>query len=697
MRRRGAPRLLLAAAVAASAFACGYILWQSAAGRRLELQTVDARFAVRGARRPSPRVVVVGIDPRTLATLPRPPFSRRLDAGVIDRLRVAGAGTIAYDRVFDAPTSAPDDAALLRAAARAHGHIVLAGTATDARGNTFVLGGPEHQRRAGVLVGSANLPRDPDGVVRRLWPAVEGLQSFAPVAAGNAGLSPARIASLFGGHPLWIDLPGRAGTVPAYSYSDVLAGRVPGALLRGRVVVVGATASVLQDVKTVALSGSQPMSGPELQADAIATLLSGAPLRDAPTVLGWLVLAAAALTLPLVSLVRSWRWLVLAAAGAVTTLLVGVQVAFDDGLVVPLLPPLATLLAGGAGALVSGSALDRRDLRVLRDRFARFSPDLVDAVLARPQGALRLRAMAIGPESVIAGYRLEELAGRGGMGVVYRARQLALGREVALKLIDPRFADHPAFRERFVRESRASASLEHPHVIPIYEAGDDDGLLFIAMRFVRGPSLHRLLGESGPLPAGLAATLVAQIATALHAAHLVGIVHRDVKPANVLLVADPGCPAQHSYLTDFGVSREQGAGSLTDIGERVGTVDYMAPEQCRGEQAGPAADLYALGCILFEALCGRVPYPRENEAARILAHVSEQVPRPSDVWPSVPHELDAVVMRALAKAPDHRFGSCLELALVLTNWASTPAPVPLDASTRRRSIPDSEPTRRPRP
>ena len=248
-----------------------------------------------------------------------------------------------------------------------------------------------------------------------------------------------------------------------------------------------------------------------------------------------------------------------------------------------LVAPLSTLLVSGAGAVLVPLALERRELAVLRDRFARFDPSVVDVVLADPGMALRVRALAIGPESVIAGYRLVSLVGRGGMGVVYEAVQLTLDRPVALKLIDPARADDEGFRARFTRESHIAAALEHPHVIPVYEAREDEGLLFIAMRLVRGPSLADVLATDAPLTPLRAARLVVQIAAALGAAHARGLVHRDVKPANVLLHE-----RDHAYLTDFGITREIDDQGLTAAGERVGTVDYMAPSRHGASLSGLA-------------------------------------------------------------------------------------------------------------
>ena len=194
----------------------------------------------------------------------------------------------------------------------------------------------------------------------------------------------------------------------------------------------------------------------------------------------------------------------------------------------------------------------------------------------------------------LAGYRLEALIGHGGMGVVYRAHDLALDRDVALKLLAPHLADDVSFRERFLRESRLAASLEHPNVVPIHDAGEIDGQLYIAMRLVDGTDLKQLLRE-GPLDPARAIHIVEQIAGALDAAHARGLVHRDVKPSNVLLDEH-----EHAYLADFGLSRYLGeAGAALGAENSLGTIDYVAPEQIRGEEIDGRADVYALGCLLY--------------------------------------------------------------------------------------------------
>jgi WD40 repeat protein len=261
--------------------------------------------------------------------------------------------------------------------------------------------------------------------------------------------------------------------------------------------------------------------------------------------------------------------------------------------------------------------------------------------------------------TVVAGYAVEELAGAGGMGVVYRATDPELGRQVALKLIAPARAEDARFRELFVRESLVAAGLEHPNVIPIYRAGEDEGRLYIAMRYVEGASLQDLIGERGRVPPGRAARVVARVADALDAAHARGLVHRDVKPANVL-IADPD-GEEHVYLTDFGLSAGMSAGGDGPKGGWAGTLAYLAPEQIRGGALDARTDVYALGCVLFHALAGEPPFPTSGEAAALEAHLTQAPPRLADVAPGLPPALDDVVRRAMAKRPEDRFATAGEL------------------------------------
>src|ERR687896_2566571 len=264
----------------------------------------------------------------------------------------------------------------------------------------------------------------------------------------------------------------------------------------------------------------------------------------------------------------------------------------------------------------------------------------------------------LAPGSQFAGHRIEGVAGRGGMGVVYLATHLALNRRVALKVIAPALADSPEFRERFKRESEIAASLDHPHVIPIYHAGEEQGLLFITMRYIEGTDLRGLI-ERGLAPERVPG-IVAQVAEALDAAHAHGLVHRDVKPANVLVAERDG--RDHVYLTDFGLTKEAAsAASITKTGEWVGTVDYVAPEQIEAKAVDARADVYALGAVLYHALSRKVPYPRESDVAKMFAHLREEPPSLSGTTSWAPSELDDVVRRAMAKNPTHRYPSAGDL------------------------------------
>jgi predicted Ser/Thr protein kinase len=255
----------------------------------------------------------------------------------------------------------------------------------------------------------------------------------------------------------------------------------------------------------------------------------------------------------------------------------------------------------------------------------------------------------------IAGYRVEDLLASGGMGVVYRATQLSLGRTVALKVLAPHLSADPEFRERFRREAAMQARLEHPHIVTVYEAGESEEGLFLALKYVEGTDLRRLI-ESGELSPTRALDLLEQVASALDAAHELGLVHRDVKPQNVLVGR-----GDRAYLADFGLTKSDDVRELTKAGTYVGSLDYVSPEQVRGEQVTEAGDRYAFAAVLYECLAGEVPYPRDTEAAVLYAHVSEPPPRLSERRPEVPAELDAVVARGLAKEPSERYPTATDL------------------------------------
>jgi serine/threonine-protein kinase len=267
----------------------------------------------------------------------------------------------------------------------------------------------------------------------------------------------------------------------------------------------------------------------------------------------------------------------------------------------------------------------------------------------------------------IASYQLEEEIGRGGMAVVYRARDVRLGRWVALKVLAPDYAQDEAFRQRFIRESRTAAAVDHPNIIPIFDAGEAGRVLYIAMRYVPGQDVHSLLHAAGPLATARALGIVGQVASALDAAHACGLVHRDVKPANMLLggVADTG-RADHVYLSDFGISKQLNAtSSLTMTGQVLGTLNYLAPEQIEGRQVDGRADAYALACTAFELLAGSPPFRRDENMAVMWAQLNAPPPALTSLRPDLPAAVDQVMARALAKAPADRFASCLAFSAAL--------------------------------
>jgi hypothetical protein len=315
-------------------------------------------------------------------------------------------------------------------------------------------------------------------------------------------------------------------------------------------------------------------------------------------------------------------------------------------------------------------------------------------------------AARIGTE--FAGYRIEALVGRGGTSTVYRAENPRLGIPVALKILNRDVADDESFRERFVRESRLAAGINHPNIIPIYDAGYADDVLYIAMRYVGGGDLRARLRE-GSLDAARTISIVSQAASGLDAAHARGLVHRDVKPANLMVDSGvaPTSP-EIVYVSDFGLIKQvHSGGRPTPTGDFLGTIDYVAPEQIEGRAVDGRTDVYSLGCVLFECLTGRRPFERENDAAVLWAHMQEEPPAPSAVADGIPAGVDAVVRRALAKSPDARYGTCGELAAALadalaggggeTGRITAALPVPAIAEQQRRDPrPPREPRRLPR-
>jgi serine/threonine protein kinase len=282
---------------------------------------------------------------------------------------------------------------------------------------------------------------------------------------------------------------------------------------------------------------------------------------------------------------------------------------------------------------------------------------------------------------VLAGYRIEERIGRGGMGLVYRAEHLNLRRRAAIKIIAPELAETSGFHERFNREARIAAALQHPNIVTVYDAGDEDGLLYLAMQYIEGSDLSSVLRSQGRLRPYRALDVCRQVAAALDAAHAQGLIHRDVKPANVLI------EGRTAFLTDFGLTKriEGTQTNLTKAGDVVGTIHYVAPEQIEGGRVDARTDIYSLGCLVYHCLTGELPFARDTDVAVIYAHLSEEPPRITSVRPELPGGLDAVIAKALEKAPERRFQTCADLMSAARSVidaagpladTATPRPVP---------------------
>jgi serine/threonine protein kinase/CHASE2 domain-containing sensor protein len=658
-------RILGLLAVGLLAAAAGLALHATGLLGRVERDSVDVRFSLRGRQRPPSDVVVVGIDNDSLGQLPRYPFSRRLDARVLENLHAAGARLVVYDISFDRPTTPAADEALFEAARRA-APVVFATSLISPSGETQVLGGNANLSSIGDRAAAADLLPDPDGVIRHTLDEVSGLPTIVAAVTQTVNGPLSDRSQLRGG---WIDFRGPPGTLRNLSFVKVLRDDFNPAQVRGKVVVVGATAPVLQDLHSTAVG--TPMSGPEVQGEAIATALAGFPLRNPSGLVTVLLIVLLALLAPLAGMRLETVAVCLVGVGVLALWSVATQLAFNSGAVLDYSDPLAALLLGTGGTVMLGMWSDSRERQRLRELFAANDAGLVEQVLHRPG------ERALEPTAVIAGYRLESVVGRGGMGVVYRAIQLALQRPVAIKLIAAEHAQDPSFRERFKAESRIASSIEHASVIPVYETGEDEGLLFIAMRLVDGIDLAQQLAHAGALEPTRAARIISQIAGALDAAHARGLVHRDVKPANVLLALDE---PEHAYLTDFGVAKQLGALTrVTRAGQWVGTLDYMAPEQIRGEEVDASADIYALAGLLYHCVTGEVPFPRESEPATLWAHLSAPPPAPSAVCSELPETLDEVIARGMAKDPTARFASAAALAHACARAVGVPeSPAPID-------------------
>ena len=479
MRRRAA---LLVIAVAAAAVGLGMHALEI--GRELELETVDVRFQVRGPISPPDDVVLVQVDEQTLSDLElRWPFPRSRHARVIDRLTAAGARVIAIDLQFTEQTDIDEDNALIEAIDRADG-VVLGTTVVDDQGATNVLGGDDVVSDLGARVASALLPLDPDGALRRAAYAPDGLESFGVVAAE---VFTRRQVEPFDERRTWIRYAGPPGTLRSYSYSDVLRGRVPPEAFRGRIVVVGTEAARLKDVSSTSTTTDSLMSGPEVQGNAVATVLAGLPLTspagprrhgpDPADGRGRPVGRAAART-GRHDARRGDRGARLRRRG----------------------PAALRLRADRAGRAPAGGLGHRPDRRRRRrppaaGRRDDRRPAGPEPAPAEPQPAPAepepADAATVADE--IGGCRLEGVIGRGGMGVIFRALQPGLERRVAVKVIAPDHAADPRFRRRFAREARLAAAIDHPNIVPVYATGDDAGRLYLAMRYIEGVNLAQRL------------------------------------------------------------------------------------------------------------------------------------------------------------------------------------------------------------
>ncbi|HET7236633.1 MAG TPA: serine/threonine-protein kinase, partial [Actinomycetota bacterium] len=302
-------------------------------------------------------------------------------------------------------------------------------------------------------------------------------------------------------------------------------------------------------------------------------------------------------------------------------------------------------------------------------------------------------------------YRIERLLGRGGMSVVYLAEHARLKRKAALKLLSPELADDPTFRARFVSEWERLAQLDHPNIIPVFEAGEADGYLFIAMRYVQTTDLKALIEQEGRLDPERAVSVIAQTASALDAAHQQHLVHRDVKPANILVAVGAGPEGtDHAYLSDFGLTKHTDSRSgLTQTGHFMGTIDYVAPEQISGKDMDGRTDQYALACVLYQCLTGMVPFPREEETAALFAHLQDPPPKVTGHRPDLPTEIDAVIERAMAKQKEQRFESCAAFAraareaLQVRGAPTALAPVAATAIASAPVAPERAPSQPPPP
>jgi CHASE2 domain-containing sensor protein len=643
------PRALAMLAVATAVVVLSLLARSAGVLSRVEQDSVDTRFALRGDHGERD-VAVVALDTTSYFKLPRPPLPRSMDATVIRNLHRAGARVIALDLSLERPgPSVSGDKAVIRALVEAQPAVVSV-TAVEPNGMTDTLAGRvPFSHTPGVVPGTTFLEPDSDGSIRGYPQGFHGVQSLPTLAAGllrGRHIKPAQ--------PALIDYGGPTGTVTTIPLIDVLSNNFSPAGVRGRVVVIGSSAPVLQDLHQTPASGGGVMPGPEIMADSVQTALDGFPLRDAPPTLDVALIVLLGVSVPLAGLTLGPRRLdglriVLTGVGAAIAWSLAAQLAFNGGTVLDYTGGVLALLLGTVSTWIVATSIERREQQHLRARFAEYDNALVEAVLD-PQIDTPLE-----PDRVIAGFRLLDQIGVGGMGVVYKATQIDLERNVALKLILQEHSRESEYRERFKRESLYAAAISHQNIVPVFQAGEDASLLYLAMQLVDELNLEQWLQELGTFSPTQAAHLVLQLGAALDAAHTSErrLVHRDVKPANVLITTDG---MQHAFLTDFGLAIDsQTQSRLSERG--LGTVDYMAPEQINGDPVTPLADVYALAGLLFFVLTGSVPFERDDIRGTLWAHLNAERPSVLALRPELPAEVDQVIARGMAITPAERHAS----------------------------------------
>ena len=642
---------------------------------RVEHGSIDARFRVRGPTAAPRDLVVIALDNRSLRRLGvRPPLARSIQARLIDRLDRAGARVIAFDFSLEQSSgNAVADRRLVVALMNAR-HAVVSVTAPSPGGGVADLAGFIPLRDTGVLAGYTGLRLDSDGVIRRFPPGAGGVPPFSMAVAQS--FTHRQIAVPPGA---LIDFPGPSRTVPQISYSDVLDGSFPARRVRGKIAVVGPTATVIGDTHRAAADAS--MTGAEIHAAAIATALDHFPLRavSAPVRrgVGFAVGLAVALLLAATALptrrlrARHGGGALLATPGPTAAALAGAlvlgawlvtsQLVFDAGTVLPLVPGTVAALTATIALMLFVSELSRRERRALRIRFAAGVPSLGDRVLASTG-----RPRAVTSRDIIGGYILRSPLGGGGMGVVWSATQIRLDREIALKLIRPEYATSPGYRKRFVQEAYRASAISHPNVIPLIDAGEADGVLFVAMPRVIGTDLMRIIGGGGAVDAHLALAILEPVARALDYVweRHDGLLHRDVKPSNIFIPeASPTCP----FLLDFGLAMTAAEAAVATL--PAGSKPYLAPERWAGVE-GRAADVYALAATLFHCLTAVAPFAHTRDDELRRAH--ENAPRPlvSDRRPDIPPTVDLVVASGMAADPERRYPTAEALlrAFAIALW-----------------------------